>query len=133
MASMGEGENLIDHGLHSDFYGLHPIFLEQGESLFIQGVGPCGDANGIDQTGSEERLDFFEIANLIIPMDRREAPPVKGNLFFPGFLVVRNLDQRGFNKVTNGRGRGGAFKRCLLIAEETAVAATYRGKKNGND
>jgi hypothetical protein len=59
MASMGEKKDFIDHGLDSDFYGLYPIFLEQGESLFIQGIGPGGDANGIDQTGSEEGPDFF--------------------------------------------------------------------------
>jgi hypothetical protein len=91
MASTGEGENLIDHGLHSDFNGFHPIFLEQGKSLFIQGIGSGGDPDGIDQTGSDERLNFFEIASLIIPMGRREAPPVKGNLFFSVLLIVRDL------------------------------------------
>jgi len=66
-------------------------------------------------------------------MDRREAPPVKSNLFFPGFLMVRDLDQGGFNKVTNGRRGREPFARSPLIAEETALTATHRGKKNRND
>src|SRR4030043_1884677 len=133
MAAVGNGEDFVDHRLPSDFNRPFSIFLEQGESLFIQGIRSRGDTDGIDQTGSEERLDFFEIADLILPMDRRETSAVKSNLFFPGFLIVRNLDQGGFNKVTKGRRRREPFARSPLIAEETAVTATYRGKKKGDD
>jgi hypothetical protein len=78
-------------------------------------------------------LDLLQIMNLIIPMDGCKTSPVKSNLSFPGFLIVRNLVQRGFNEVTNGRGRRKPFARSPLIAEETAVTATYSGKKNGYD
>jgi hypothetical protein len=56
---MGKREDFVDHGLHPDFHGLYIIFFEQGENFFIQGIGSCGNANGMDQTRSEERLDFF--------------------------------------------------------------------------
>jgi hypothetical protein len=66
-------------------------------------------------------------------MNCRETPPVKGNLLFPALVIVGDSRKRGFNKVTNRRGRGGAISRRLLVAEETALTATYRGKKNGYD
>jgi hypothetical protein len=133
MTSTGKGEDFVDHGLNPDFNRPYSIFLEQGESLFIQGIGSGGDANGINLTGSDERLNFSEIASLIVPTDGREAPPVKGHLFFSGFLIARDLGERGFNKMTNGRGREELFVRGLLIAEETSVTATHRGKKNRNN
>jgi hypothetical protein len=127
---MGEREDFIVHGLDPDFHGLHPIFLEQGESLFIQGIGSGGDTNGIDQARGEAGLSFFEIMNLILSTDCRETSAVKGNLFFTALAIFGDSSKSGFNKGTNGSGRGVAFKRCLLVAEETTVTATYRGKKN---
>jgi hypothetical protein len=91
MTSTGEEEDFIDHGLHSDFNRPHSIFLEQRKSLFIQGIGSRGDTNGINLTRSEEGMDLSQITKLIIPMDGREAPAVKGNLFFSVFLIVRDL------------------------------------------
>jgi hypothetical protein len=127
---MGKEEDFINHGLHSDFYGLHPIFFEQGESLSIQGVGSCGDANGMDQTRSEEGLDFFQITNLIVFMDCGEASTIKSNLFFPILFLRGKSIERGFNKVSDGRGGRESFARSLLIAEETALMATQIRKKN---
>jgi hypothetical protein len=133
MAPVGKGKDLINHGLHPDFNRPYSIFFEQGESLFIQSIRSSGDADGIDQTGSDERLNFFQITNLIIPMDGCKTSPVKSNLSFPGFLIVRNLAQRGFNKVTNGRGRREPFARSHLVAEETAVTAPQIWKKDRKD
>jgi len=45
------------------------------------------------------------------------------------FLIVRDLGQRGFNKMTNGGRRREPFARSPLIAEKTAARATHRGKK----
>jgi hypothetical protein len=133
MASTGKGKDFIDHRLHSNFNGLHFIFFEQGEGLFIQGIGSRRDTNGIDQTRSEKGLNFLEIANLIIPMDGRETPPVKGNLFSPVIFFRGKSIERGFNKAMNKRGRGEPLARSLLIAEETTLTTTYGGKKNGYD
>jgi hypothetical protein len=75
MTSTSKGENFVDHGLHSDFNRPDSVFCEQRKSLFVQGIGPGGDANGINLTGGDERMNLFEIANLILRMDGREAPP----------------------------------------------------------
>ena len=130
MASIGKGKDFIDHGLDSDFNRPYAIFFEQGESLFIQGIGPGGDTNGIDQTGSEEGLNFFEIANLIVFMNCRETSAIEGNLFFPALIIVRDSTKRIFNKAMNKRGGRKPFARSLLIAEKTTLTATYSGKKN---
>jgi hypothetical protein len=47
--------------------------------------------------------------------------------------MVRDLGERGFYEMTDGRGRGEPFARSSLIAEETTLTATYGGKKNRND
>jgi hypothetical protein len=91
MAPIRKEEDFIDHRLHSDFNRSYSVFLEQGESLFIQGIGSRGDSNGIDQTRSDERLNLFQITNLIIAMDGRETSAIEGNLFFSVSLVVRDL------------------------------------------
>jgi hypothetical protein len=133
MASIGKGEDFVDHRLDSNFNGFYAIFFEQGESFFIQGIGSGGDTDGIDQTRCEKGLNFFEIANLIIPMDGRETPPVKGNLFSPVIFLRGKSIERGFNKAMNKRGRGEPLARSLLIAEETTLTTTYGWKKNGYD
>src|SRR5512136_340917 len=124
MTSIGKSEDFIDHRLHPDFYGLHPIFFEQRERLLIQGIRPGGDANGIDQTRTDERLNFFQITSLIVSMDCRETPAIESDLFLRVFLTVRDFSQRGFDKVSNGRGGREPFGGCLLIAEETAFTAS---------
>jgi hypothetical protein len=133
MAPVRKEQDFIDHGLDPDFNRSYSIFLEQGEGLFIQGIGSGGDPNGIDQTRSDEGLSLFQITNLIIPMDGRETSAIEGNLFFSVLLVERDLDQRDLNKMMNGSRRGKPFVRGLLIAEETTAKATHRGKKNRED
>jgi hypothetical protein len=109
------------------------MYFEHGKRLFIEGIRPGGDANGIDQTGGEKGLNFFQITDLIISMDRCETSTVKSNLFFPVFLVVRDFSKRGFDKVSNGRRGRKSFGCCPLITEETAFTAAQIGKKNRKD
>jgi hypothetical protein len=66
-------------------------------------------------------------------MDRCETPAIKSDLFLPAFLIVRDSIERGFDKASNGRGRGESFGCCLLIAEETALTAAQTWKKNRNN
>ncbi len=66
-------------------------------------------------------------------MDGRETSAIEGNLFFSVFLIARDLDQRDFNKVSNGGRRSESFARSLLVAEETTLTTTDGGKKNRDD
>jgi hypothetical protein len=109
------------------------MFFEQGERFFIQGIRSGGDANGIDQTRIEKGLNFLQIANLIVPMDCCETSAVKSDLSLPVFLIVSDSDERGFDKVSNGRGGWKPFGSCPLIAEETAFTAAQIWEKNRND
>jgi hypothetical protein len=81
----------------------------------------------MDQTRSEERLNFFQITDLMISMDCGEAPTIKSNLFFPILFLRGKSIEGGFNKVSDGRGGRESFARSLLIAEETALMATQIG------
>jgi hypothetical protein len=87
----------------------------------------------MDQTRSEERLNFFQITDLMISMDCSEAPTIKSNLFFPILFLRWESIERSFNKVSNRRGGGESFARSLLITEEATLMATQIWKKNRND
>jgi hypothetical protein len=119
--------------LGSKLYGLYPILLEQVKNLFIKGIGSGGDANGIDQAGSEEGLNLFQITDLLFSMNRCETSTVETNLFLSLLFVGRKSDERGFNEPSNRKGGWEFFTRDLLVAEETALTTAQIRKKNGND
>ena len=91
VASVGEEEHFIDHRLHSDFHGLYPVLLEQEENRVTQGVRPGRNADGINPSGSKERLNLLQIRDLIFLIHRRETSSVEGNLFFPVPVAGRDL------------------------------------------
>jgi hypothetical protein len=127
MASLRKEEDFIDHGLRSNLYSLHPIFFKQRESIFIQGIGTGGDAEGIDHSRKEERPNLFQISNLVISMDCCKTSAIEGNLSFPKLFLRGESVKRGFDKASNGGGREGSRSCCLLITEETALPTTQIG------
>jgi len=66
-------------------------------------------------------------------MDRCETPTVKSDLFLPVFLIGRDSSERGFDKVSDGRGGWEPIGGRPLIAEETAFTAAQIRKKNRNN
>jgi hypothetical protein len=119
--------------LNSDLHRLNPIFFQHAESLSIQGIGTGGDADGIDQARGEKGLNLFQITNLILSTDCCKASTIKGTLFSSVLFFVRDPFKRIFDKVLYGGGRRESFRRCPLIAEETAFATPRIGKENRND